>query len=239
MKEEFIKAAQAAIGKVNMELEIRSSNRKGDQQPEIFMVELEEAKTQIREEMDQHRRPIVEKLLETLEKQALMLMSLRQRQIEAGTKLSEAERMDLMPEVSKIAMAISKLQQELSKMKKLLTSKLDTTTEEDVLITAAASIRTRKGNCDEMSSIAYLHLEMLGIKPIDLISTAENSKNDAHQFVVIGRKNDEPLYDPEGWSEAVVCDPWAGTHVDPKNLTEHLATIGYPDLMLIERLRKQ
>jgi hypothetical protein len=115
---------------------------------------------------------------------------------------------------------------------------------EDIEVTAQASVDTKKGNCDEMSSVAYLYLRSSTIRPIDLFETdvvfkgeGEDIFEDKHQFVVIGRGAKESQNVPTSWSpDAAVCDPWAEDAYPAKNLHEKLVQLGYPT-QLILRMR--
>src|SRR5215203_2643896 len=71
---------------------------------------------------------------------------------------------------------------------------------------ANITVRTKAGNCNEQSIVAFMDLYDLGIRPISWMYL----DNGRHAFVVIGRtpKTDS---NPASWGEnCVVCDPWAG-----------------------------
>jgi hypothetical protein len=71
---------------------------------------------------------------------------------------------------------------------------------------ANITVRTKAGNCNEQSIVAFMDLYDLGIRPIAWMYL----DNGRHAFVVVGRK---PKTDnnPANWGDdCVVCDPWAG-----------------------------
>lgn len=70
---------------------------------------------------------------------------------------------------------------------------------------ANITVKTKAGNCNEQSIVAFMDLYDLGIRPLAWVHT-DNGK---HAFVVIGRKP-KTSSNPKDWGEdCVVCDPWA------------------------------
>ena len=134
---------------------------------------------------------------------------------------------------------LKRLEQDLSNLDEL-------NPREDIEVTAQASVDTMKGNCDEMSSIAYLYLRSSTIRPIDLFETGvvykgegEDRFEDKHQFVVIGRGANESQNVPTSWSaEAVVCDPWAEAAYGARDLHSKLGELGYPTQLTL-RMRDE
>ena len=71
---------------------------------------------------------------------------------------------------------------------------------------AKLGIDSQTGNCSELSAIAFLHLEKMGIAPIDYVAAWRGSWN--HAFVLLNRDASQPISDFAAWSRyAVVCDP--------------------------------
>jgi hypothetical protein len=71
---------------------------------------------------------------------------------------------------------------------------------------------TDTGNCDELSSVAYLYLQEKGITPLDYFAVWRPGVIPGtmwgHAFVVLNRDPKVPLKDFATWSyQAVVCDP--------------------------------
>lgn len=70
---------------------------------------------------------------------------------------------------------------------------------------ANITVKTKAGNCNEQSIVAFMDLYDLGIRPLAWVHT-DNGK---HAFVVIGRQP-KTGSNPKDWGEnCVVCDPWA------------------------------
>lgn len=70
---------------------------------------------------------------------------------------------------------------------------------------ANITVKSKAGNCNEQSIVAFMDLYDMGIRPLAWV----NTDNGRHAFVVIGR---EPKTgnNPTDWGEnCVVCDPWA------------------------------
>ncbi|OTA20339.1 hypothetical protein Xbed_01564 [Xenorhabdus beddingii] len=88
-------------------------------------------------------------------------------------------------------------------------------------ISSAYATEFHIGNCGEKAAIAFAHLKLIGIKPLDFFSVNVDDKgDDYHAIVVIGRTTGRCL-EPLTWNrEAVICDPW-----DKKAYPAHL----YPD----------
>lgn len=262
-REENLRAALAAVAQVRQTLRIESSNRSVDNKPEGFMVPLGEAKLALSDELFELQQRTEEVLSLRFQELEARLQRLRQLQIKlaetlAGNKevrerfeksFNETEQeliilktavkkpLQAMRVMATFGQAISGIQNQLYSAQGLARESLQTSTEQDVIITAVASAKTQRGNCDEMSSLAFLLLRDAGIKPIDLVETAPNAKDDKHQFVIIGRRSDEPLDEPDSWTEAVICDPWAENASSTEGLMVRLAGLGYPTTYLVERLR--
>lgn len=82
---------------------------------------------------------------------------------------------------------------------------------------ARNSIKYGLGNCEELSSIAFLLLlecpkkytngETIRVEKINISSPGD------HCFIVIGRDKHSNLRDPNTWGpNAVICDPWGGVN---------------------------
>jgi hypothetical protein len=70
---------------------------------------------------------------------------------------------------------------------------------------ANITVRTKAGNCNEQSIVAFMDLYDLGIRPLAWV----HLDNGRHAFVVIGR-SPKSGSNPSKWGEnCVVCDPWA------------------------------
>lgn len=70
---------------------------------------------------------------------------------------------------------------------------------------ANITVKTKAGNCNEQSIVAFMDLYDLGIRPLAWV----HMDNGTHAFVVIGR-NPKSGNNPADWGEnCVVCDPWA------------------------------
>jgi len=70
---------------------------------------------------------------------------------------------------------------------------------------ANITVKTKAGNCNEQSIVAFMDLYDKGIRPLAWV----HLDNGRHAFVVIGRKP-KTGNNPKDWGEdCVVCDPWA------------------------------
>ncbi|WP_139837467.1 hypothetical protein [Xenorhabdus beddingii] len=76
-------------------------------------------------------------------------------------------------------------------------------------IRSAYATEFHVGNCGEKAAIAFAHLKLLGVKPVEFFSVNVDDKgDDYHAIVVIGRTTGRCL-EPLTWNqEAVICDPW-------------------------------
>jgi hypothetical protein len=237
-------AALAANMLVHAQLEIRSGNRPGDNRNATFMAKLEQEKTAI---TDRLMAPEIEKAkklrvdISALTQEAGELKRANDRLWQpepsvGGQQLAVPE-LSLEEKKTKSKSLLSSINQKWVQIKKLSTElePLGTTnTRQDIEITAQASVNKRRGNCDEMSSIAFLWLASTSVRPIELLETYENASGDKHQFVVIGRPDTADLNDPDVWTrEAVVCDPWLDDAYAAAELPTRLTQIGYPDMWLV------
>lgn len=69
---------------------------------------------------------------------------------------------------------------------------------------AEITTRTKAGNCNEQSIVAFLYLYDRGNRPLAWMHLTSGT----HAFVVVGRKPKSGI-DPSNWGDtAVVCDPW-------------------------------
>ena len=79
--------------------------------------------------------------------------------------------------------------------------------EEKIKYFAQQAERYGVGNCGEQSSLAFVYLDNIGVRPLDLVEFL----NKNHGLVVIGRV-DNTGSDPVNWGPAaVVADPWLGS----------------------------
>jgi hypothetical protein len=70
---------------------------------------------------------------------------------------------------------------------------------------ANITVKTKAGNCNEQSIVAFMDLYDLGIRPLAWV----HMDNGTHAFVVIGRPSGAGS-NPANWGDnCVVCDPWA------------------------------
>ncbi|HEY8558925.1 MAG TPA: hypothetical protein VIL74_00880 [Pyrinomonadaceae bacterium] len=70
---------------------------------------------------------------------------------------------------------------------------------------ANITVKTKAGNCNEQSIVAFVDLYDLGIRPLAWVYTG----NERHAFVLIGRASGTGP-NPANWGDdCVVCDPWA------------------------------
>ncbi|MDX7992827.1 hypothetical protein [Xenorhabdus littoralis] len=79
-----------------------------------------------------------------------------------------------------------------------------------ILLTSANATESKLGNCGEKAIIAFSHLKMLGVKPLDLFDIdIDDRGRQGHTIVVIGRVTGNET-EPSTWNhESVVCDPWS------------------------------
>ena len=78
-------------------------------------------------------------------------------------------------------------------------------TEQRISTIATTAERRGCGNCGEQSSVAFVHLDGQGVRPLELMQFS----NVDHGFVVIGRTAGSDVKNPGAWgADAVVCDPW-------------------------------
>jgi hypothetical protein len=234
-------AALAANMLVSAQLGIRSSNRQGDQRKDKFMVKLEQEKTAI---TDRLVAPEIEKAkklrvdVDVLTQEAEELKRANDRLWQ--TPKSDGGQQVAVPELSleekkakskTLLASINQKWTQIRKMQSELKTLGTTTIRQDIEITAQASVNTRRGNCDEMSSIAFLWLASTSVRPVELLETGENGNGDKHQFVVIGRPGTADLQDPDVWTkDAVICDPWLDDAYKAAELPDRLLKIGYPDM---------
>ena len=70
---------------------------------------------------------------------------------------------------------------------------------------ANITVKSKAGNCNEQSIVAFMDLYDLGIRPLAWVYM----DNGRHAFVVIGRPSGTGS-NPSNWGDdCVVCDPWA------------------------------
>lgn len=70
---------------------------------------------------------------------------------------------------------------------------------------ANITVKSKAGNCNEQSIVAFMDLYDSGIRPLSWV----HLDNGKHAFVVIGRKP-KSGNNPANWGDdCVVCDPWA------------------------------
>ena len=263
--EDNLKAALAANALVNIELRIQSSNRPSDVGVAIdFMKEMTDHRTGLRGEFISAKKLAKEESLTAEISQLASQKStssthisvLTKRQISLGMsmeklkdkELEEAkkEAADILKQLVILRKSDEEMARKLKQLKKNLGDLDELNPREDVEVTAQASADKKKGNCDEMSSVAYLFLRSSTIRPLDLFETdvvmkgeGEDRYEDKHQFVVIGRGAKENRNVPTTWSpDAVICDPWADDAYPAKNLHEKLGQLGYPT-QLILRMRDE
>jgi len=92
----------------------------------------------------------------------------------------------------------------------------------------AGALAEGAGNCGEQSILAFVFLKKKGVYPLELISgrterTYYDGRPSDHGFVVIGRALNSQLTAPETWGdEAVVCDPWNGQTLKPRELFSNM-----------------
>jgi hypothetical protein len=263
--EDNLKAALAANALVKNELRIRSSNRPSDNVVATdFMKEMSDHRMSLREDFISGKKLAKG---ESLQAELSVLTSQRsthsthikvltQKQISLGMSLAslkdkeledaKKEAADILKQLVILRKSDDEMGRKLKQIKKSLEDLDDLNPREDLEVTAQASVNTKKGNCDEMSSIAYLYLRSSTIRPIDLFETdvvikgeGEDRFEDKHQFVVIGRGTKEDQNVPTSWSaDAVVCDPWAEAAYSGRNLHEKLGQLGYPTRLIL-RMRDE
>jgi hypothetical protein len=238
-------AALAANMLVSAQLGIRSDNRSGDQRKDTFKQKLNQEKDALYERLLAPQRERAGKL--EIDIAALSQEANDLKKVLDALWATPKPKSDGVPQVAvatpelslaekqaKSKTLLETINQKWTKVRQLQKERAplgSTTTREDIEITAQAAANTRRGNCDEMSSIAFLWLATTSIRPIDLLETHVNSQGDQHQFVVIGRPGTADLNDPEGWTrDAVVCDPWLNEAFPAADLPDRLIQIGYPDL---------
>jgi hypothetical protein len=253
--EDNLKAALAANALVKNELRIRSSNRPSDIGVATdFMNEMTNHRSSLKADFISAKKLAKGDSLEVEISQLTIQQStnstqvkvLTQKQISLGMSMASLKDQELKDnrreaaEVLKQVVLLRKsdddMGRKLKQLKKNLADLDELNPREDIEVTAQASVDKKKGNCDEMSSIAYLYLRSSAIRPIDLFETGvvfkgegENRFEDKHQFVVIGRGAKEGQNAPTSWSQdAVVCDPWAEAAYPARNLHEKLGELGYP-----------
>jgi hypothetical protein len=239
VKEQYKAAGLAALQLVLSQLQIQSSNRKDDNRDDGFMIPLGKRKSDLsdrRMEEKAAEKLALETDLNPLQLQAQTLLS-DQRKIGMETnnsKLSEEARTKLTAQLRSLTETRKLLLAQIGQLERKIKANETTTEEEDIEITAQAAADSGRGNCDEMSALAYLFLRSTVIRPIDLVCTNANSEEDQHQFVVIGRGGTDPLDDPGSWSEgAAICDVWDQAVYEPAALKTRLMKLGYPSKLFL------
>jgi hypothetical protein len=78
----------------------------------------------------------------------------------------------------------------------------------DIQILSNLAEKHTCGNCGELTSVAFMYLHGLGVRPLDFMTLQSPAD---HAFVVIGRKGSDDDDDRgTNWGKsAVICDPWA------------------------------
>jgi hypothetical protein len=262
--EENLTAARNANAHVNARLGIQSSNRPSDVRAPGFMTELELRKSTLTEQVIAEKKLAKENVLQqqiallTLQlqthKKHIATLRMEQRtlgeslgKLEGNEKTQAQEKMALLGKQSVSLMSEDhRLDRELKKNQEALEKLSDLNQRENIEVTAHAAMDVKKGNCDEMSSIAYLFLRIRGTRPIDLFETmaavrgvGEDAVEDSHQFVVIGRQGNQNRNSPDTWSaDAVICDPWANEAYQAASLHEKLRALGY-ETELVLRMRDE
>ncbi len=260
-----LKAALAANDIVKNELRIRSSNRPSDNGvANDFMNEMTDRRGTLKEGLIAAKKLAkadslqaeIDQLTSQKSTYSTHITVLRQKQIEVGTSMqglkdkeladAREEAADLLKQVNLVRKKDEETGRRIKQLKQNLVDLDELNPREDIEVTAQASVDTKKGNCDEMSSIAYLYLRSSTIRPIDLFETGvvykgdgEDRFEDKHQFVVIGRGTNESQNVPTSWSaDAVVCDPWAEAAYPGRDLHDKLGELGYPTQLTL-RMRDE
>jgi hypothetical protein len=79
------------------------------------------------------------------------------------------------------------------------------------------------GNCGEQSELAYYHLRKRTFN-------VEIVRSEKHKFVVLGRKADSDINNPNSWGDsAVVCDPWMDDDYFPDEIFSKIKSCGLYD----------
>lgn len=239
MKEEFRNAALAAVDFVNSKLGIKSTNRPGDQDSPEGIAKLGQYKKEFIETKSAKKLEPLGKWridLEAKTNEAKLLfkdLSGKNEKLHTDKTLDVVGKESLKQDIQRTMQSRNLLLEQCRKLEQDIKAAGDFSPLENARIAFKASQKSGFGNCEEKSAIAFFYLRARSTRPIELMSSGPHRSisGDSHQFVVIGRKKDENIDDPDKWSEAAVCDPWDNSVYEPSDLPDKLTSFGYLDVI--------
>lgn len=237
MKELFRNEGLGAIVYVNTTLSIKSTNRKDDQPAPEGIANLGKHKSEFTEVKSAKKLEPIGKWradLQAKESQETLIakeLAVKSEKVNTDTTLDTDAKQALRLEIRRDIQSRQLLRNECEDLKRTIRRAGEFSSKEIAKIAAKASKKAGYGNCEEKAAIAYFFLRDRGIRPIELMASGGSLENpsDSHQFVVIGRKKDEDVDNPDAWTEAAVCDPWDNSVYEPSALPNKLIAFGYID----------